>query len=350
MSENGTTTARAFSRRAFMQSTVATTAAAAVGMAGLAAPAIAAGNRVFTFAHDEPHDTGYGFMADTFNAKLKQVSGGRFSIHEFPGAQLGQEPELAQKVRSGDIDFVINSTANTSTVVPQAGVFSMHFIFRDENHLSKSMLDPAVNALFLEMIAANTTGAKSLGLATLGLRKFYSKNEIRSIADLKGRKVRVQATKTEDRFFSAYGAVPIHMPIGQVYTSLETGLVDIAENGADIYRAQKHYEVAPVLSASDHEANNNHLWVSDKAWNSFNPEEQGWVKQTADYARALTVPRSLQYDHAAEDSLKKMGVEIFTGVDRKGFIEVATPIQDEQAQALGPYAVRLLEVVRKVPA
>jgi TRAP-type transport system periplasmic protein len=346
MSIDGSTQPRALSRRGFMQSA----ATVALGTTALAAPALAAGNRVFTFAHDEPHDTGYGFMADTFNAKLKELSGGRFSIHEFPGAQLGQEPELAQKVRSGDIDFVINSTANTSTVVPQAGVFSLHFIFRDEDHLTKAMLDPAVNALFLEMITANTTGAKSLGLATLGFRKIYAKFEVKSVVDLKGRKARVQATKTEDRFFSAYGAVPIHMPIGQVYTSLETGLVDFAENGADIYRAQKHYEVAPILSSTDHEANNNHLWVSDKVWKTFTPEEQGWVKTTADYARGLAVPRSFAYDHAASDSLKKMGVELFTGVDRKSFMEIATPIQDEQAQALGPYAVKLLALVRKVPS
>lgn len=346
MSMTSSITPRGLSRRAFMR----TTAAVGIGATGLAAPAIAEGNRVFTFAHDEPHDTGYGFMADTFNAKLKELSGGKFSIHEFPGAQLGQEPEMAQKVRSGDIDFVINSTANTSTVVPQAGVFSLHFIFRDEAHLAKSVLDPEVNALFLQMIATNTTGAKSLGLFTLGFRKFYSKKEIRSIDDVKGRKVRVQATKTEDRFFGAYGAVPVHMPIGQVYTSLETGLVDIAENGADIYRAQKHYEVAPVLSGSDHEANNNHLFVSDKAWNSLNAEEQGWVKATFAYARALAVPRSLEYDHAAIASLTKMGVEFFPNVDRQSFIVVATPIQDEQARSLGPDAVGLLAAVRKVPA
>ncbi len=325
-------------------------AGAAVGLSALAAPAIAQGTRVFTFAHDEPHDTGYGFLADTFNAKLKELSGGKFSIKEFPGAQLGQEPELAQKVRSGDIDFVINSTANTSTVAPQSGVFSLHFVFRDEPHLVKCMLDPGVNALFIEMIAASTTGARSLGLGTLGFRKFYAKNEIKSIADVKGRKVRVQATKTEDRFFSAYGAVPVHMPIGQVYTSMETGLVEIAENGADIYRAQKHYEVAPVLSGSDHEANNNHLWVSDKCWNSLTAEEQGWVKAAHAYARPLFVQKSMELDHAAIDSLTKMGVEFYPNVDRQSFIVVATPIQDEQAEALGPYAVKLLEAVRKVPA
>ncbi len=343
MSINGG--APALSRRALMR---ATAAAAALG--ALAAPAIAAGNRVFTFGYDEPRDTGYGYFADQFGAKLKELSGGKLAIHQFPGAQLGQEPEMAQKVRTGDIDFVINSTANTATVVPQAGVFSLHFIFRDEGHLAKAMLDPAMNELFREMIAKNTTGARSLGLGTLGFRKFYAKFEIRNVADIRGKKVRVQATKTEDRFFSAYGAVPIHMPIGQVYTSLETGLVDVAENGADIYRAQKHYEVAPVLSASNHEANNNHLWVSDKAWNSLNAEEQGWVKATFEHARGLAVPKSLAYDHAAIEQLKQMGVEFFTEVDRKSFIQIATPIQDEQAKQLGPYAVRLLELTRKVPA
>jgi len=322
-------------------------AAAAVG---LAAPALAQGTRVFTFAHDEPHDTGYGFLADQFNARLKAMSGGKFSIHEYPGGQLGQEPEMAQKVRTGDIDFVINATANTATVVPQAGVFSLHFIFLDETHLAKAMLDPGMNALFIEMIRKNTTGAQSLGLLTLGFRKFYSKKEIASVADIKGKKVRVQATRTEDRFFSAYGAVPVHMPIGQVYTSLETGLIDVAENGADIYRAQKHYEVAPVLSASNHEANNNHLWVSDKAWNSLNAEEQGWVQQSFQYARALEVPKALEYDHAAITALSKMGVEIFTAVDRNSFIAIARPIQDEQAAALGPYAVQLLALTRKLAA
>ncbi|MDQ2803832.1 MAG: TRAP transporter substrate-binding protein, partial [Pseudomonadota bacterium] len=224
------------------------------------------------------------------------------------------------------------------------------FIFRDENHLVKAMLDPAMNDLFREMIAKNTSGARSLGLGTLGFRKFYGKAEVKGVADVKGKKVRVQATKTEDRFFSAYGAVPIHMPIGQVYTSLETGLVNLAENGADIYRAQKHYEVAPVLSATDHEANNNHLWVSDKAWNSMSTEQQGWVKATFEHARGLAVPKSLAFDHAAIDQLKKMGVEVFSDVDRQSFIEIATPIQEQQAQQLGPYAVRLLELARKVAA
>src|ERR1700757_723387 len=91
--------------------------------------------RTFTFAYDQPRDTAYSFLADSFEKKLGEVSGGKLKIRQFPSAALGQEPEMAQKVRAGDLDFCINATANTATIVPQSGVFSLHFIFRDEAHL-----------------------------------------------------------------------------------------------------------------------------------------------------------------------------------------------------------------------
>ena len=96
-----------------------------------------------------------------------------------------------------------------------------------------------------------------LALITLGLRNMYSKKEVRSVDDMKGLKVRVQATATEDTMFPAYGAQTVHMPFGNVYTSLQTGVVDVAENGINVYLVNKHYEVAPVLSMTEHEANNN---------------------------------------------------------------------------------------------
>jgi len=82
--------------------------------------------RTFTFGYDQPHETAYGFMADRFNEKLQELTGGTFAIRQFPTAALGQEPEMAQKIRTGDIDFAINSTANTSTVVPQAEIGRAH--------------------------------------------------------------------------------------------------------------------------------------------------------------------------------------------------------------------------------
>ena len=98
-------------------------ALAAVATAGWVSGALAE-SRTFSFAYDQPNTTAYGIAANIFDAKLKELSGGTMSINQFPGAQLGQEPQMLQKMRAGDIDFVITSTANASTLAPQAGVFS----------------------------------------------------------------------------------------------------------------------------------------------------------------------------------------------------------------------------------
>ncbi len=301
--------------------------------------------RTFTFGYDQPHDTAYGFMADRFNEKLQELSGGTLAIRQFPTAALGQEPEMAQKVRTGDIDFAINSTANTSTIVPQAGVFSLHFIFRDEKHLVQVVTDRTVNAYFKKMILDNTTGARSLGLMTLGLRNMYSKFAVSNVSDVAGKKVRVQA---EDAFFTAYRAIPVHMPFGQVYTSLQTGLVQIAENGNDIFLKNKHYEAAPVLSKTQHEANNNHLWMSQKTWDGLTEPQRKWVEDAAAYALPRAAQKAIEYDAAAAKTLQGLGVKYHEQVDKQSFIAVAAPLQDPQAQELGPYAIQLLKFVRNV--
>ncbi len=118
----------------------------------VATSAAQAQTRKFTFGYDQPHDTAYGIAGDMFNAKLMELSKGTMGIDQFPGAQLGQEPVMLQKVRTGDIDFIITSTANAASVAPQAGVFSEHFIFRDKDHLMHVLADPAVTKEFEAMI------------------------------------------------------------------------------------------------------------------------------------------------------------------------------------------------------
>jgi TRAP-type transport system periplasmic protein len=269
-------------------------------------------------------------------------------IDQFPGAQLGQEPQMLQKVRTGDIDFIISASANAATLSPEAGVLSIHFIFNGEDHLKKAISDPKVVASFRKMIKDTVQGAQVLTTITLGLRDFYSKKEIHNIADLKGLKVRVQATPTEDTLFTAYGAQVVHMPFGEVYTSLQTGVVDVAENGVNVYLSNKHYEVAPVMSMSEHEANNNCIWVSDKAWNSFSDDEKKWVQAAADEVNRLEPGKAIDLEHESMAKLEKIGVKFVKDVDKSGFLKVAEPIQDNTASALGPYAVELLKLVREV--
>jgi tripartite ATP-independent transporter DctP family solute receptor len=320
----------------------------AVAATAFAAGQAAAQKRQFSFAYDQPNTTAYGVAANIFDAKLKELSKGTMSINQFPGAQLGQEPQMLQKMRAGDIDFIITSTANAASVSPEAGVFSLHFIFRDQNHLVKVLADPKVKEAFRTMIGDTVKGGQVLGLMTMGMRNMYSKKEVKSVADVKGQKIRVQATKTEDTHFPAYGAQTVHMPFGEVYTSLQTGVVNIAENGVNVYLANKHYEVAPVLSITEHEANNNCIWVSDKTWNSLSDEQKKWVQAAADEVSKTEPAKALQLEKDSAEKLKKMGVKVVDNVDKSGFAAAAKPIQDSLAKELGPHAVKILELVRNV--
>src|SRR5207248_5656218 len=116
------------------------------------ATAAQAAERHFSFAYDQPHTTAYGYAADVFGAKLKELSKGAMIIDQFPGAQLGQEPQVLQKLRTGDVDFAVTSTANAATASPEAGVLSIHFIFKGEDHLKKAISDPKAVASFRKMI------------------------------------------------------------------------------------------------------------------------------------------------------------------------------------------------------
>jgi len=115
----------------------------AVGCAiAMAAPAWAADVKHYSFGYDQPHTTGYGIGADLFAAKLAEISNGTMVIDQFPGAQLGQEPQMLQKIRTGDIDFIFSASANAATISPQAGVLSIHYLFRSEDHLVRAVADP----------------------------------------------------------------------------------------------------------------------------------------------------------------------------------------------------------------
>ena len=314
----------------------------------IASTAALAQNRQFSFAYDQPKSSGYGVGAEMFNKKLMELSNGTLSINQYPSAQLGTEAQTMQKVQTGDIDFVLLSTANASTAQPESGVFSIHFIFRDEAHAIKVLGDPTVIAAMKELYAAKIKGAHMLGLGCQGLRHIYGKKPVQKVADLKGIKMRVQATVTEDTLFPAYGAQVVHMPFGEVYTSLQTGVVDMAENGINNYLINKHYEPAPVLSLTEHEANNAVLFVSDKVWTSLTDEQKKWVQAAADDVSKNEPAAAFKLEHEALAKLEKIGVKVVNDVDKSGFQQISKPIQDKLASDLGPNAVKVINLVRNL--
>jgi tripartite ATP-independent transporter DctP family solute receptor len=319
---------------------------AALGVAGLHVAAQAQDVREFSFGYDQPKSTAYGFAGDLFEEQIAACSNGSMKINQFPGAQLGQEPALLEKMRAGDIDFIITSSANGATVSPELGVMSLHFLFEDEDHLAKAVASPELNDAIKQMVEDTVEGGHVLTVMTMGFRNIYSKDEVHSVDDLNGKKIRVQATKTEDTHFPAYGAQPVHMPFGEVYTSIQTGVVDMAENGVNVFLSNKHYEVAPVMSFTQHEANNNLVWVSDKTWESLNDEQQQCVTAAAAEIGKQEPAHALQLEQDSAEKLKEIGVLIVDDVDKSGFIAAAQPIQDKLAAELGPHAVEVVEVIR----
>lgn len=325
-----------------------TLAAVSLTAALLFATGAPAQTHTFSFAYDQPKSSGYGAGADMFNNKLKEMSKGTLSINEYPGAQLGTEAQTLTKIMTGDIDFIFVATANAATIQPESGVFSIHFLFRDEAHSIKTLADPGVLKGMQDLFAAKVKGAHLIGLGCQGLRHMYGKKAVKTVADLKGIKMRVQATVTEDTTFPAYGAQVVHMPFGEVYTSLQTGVVDMAENGINNYLINKHYEPAPVLSITEHEANNAGLFISDKAWSSLNDDQKKAVQAAADEVSKNECAAAFKLEHEALGKLEKMGVTIEKNVDKSGFSQISKPIQDKLASDLGPHAVKVLNLVRNV--
>ena len=300
------------------------------------------------FAYDQPRNTGYSIAGDLFADKLKELSKGSMIIDQHPGAQLGQEPQLLQLVKAGDIEFAIVSSANTATIAPQAGVMSLHFLFRNEAHVVKALADPQVIDAIKAMIDETAQGLHVIGTGSQGVRNIYSKKEVHKVDDIKGIKIRVQATATEDTMFPAYGAQTVHMPFGSVYTSLQTGVVEAAENSINVYLVNKHYEVAPVLSITEHEANNALVFVSDKLWQSLSAEQRQWVQTAAAEITNKEPAKAFELERAAATKLKALGVKVVEDVDKKGFTAIADPYLDKLAKDLGPHAEKIKNLIRAV--
>ena len=278
----------------------------------------------------------------------------RFGVH-LPRVRLPDDQSQVLRdlhrlagTEAGDLEFAIVSSANTSTIAPQAGVMSLHFLFRNEAHVIKALADKGVIDAIKAMIDETTQGLHVIATGSQGVRSIYSKKEIHNVADMKGLKIRVQATATEDAIFPAYGAQTVHMPFGSVYTSLQTGVVDVAENSINVYLVNKHYEVAPILSMTEHEANNALLFVSDRLWQTLSAEQKAWVKTAAAEVSAKEPAKAFELEKAAAAKLKGFGVKIVEDVDKKSFATLSDPLLDKLAKELGPHADKIKTLIRAI--
>ncbi|WP_116043920.1 TRAP transporter substrate-binding protein [Amycolatopsis palatopharyngis] len=338
------------SRRNFLWATAGTGLFGIAGCGGSGSGGAngGSGGRKFKLAYEGPKGTAHEIAANVFQEGLDKASNSELSIQQFPAGQLGGEPELLEKVRSGDIDFILSSTANAAAIAPPSGILSAHYLFGNQDDVISVVSNEAVNEAYMEMAKSQVSGARPLTMFTLPLRNFYADFAVRTINDIKGKKIRVQATKTEDKIFAAYGAQTVHMGFPELYSSLQTGVVEMAENALTYYGLNKHYEVAPTMSFSEHAGNCQILWVSDKLWKSMSPDERSAVTQAAMKVRKEQPTKAFELQGELKSKYGEMGVQFIENVDKSGFQEISLPLQDEIAESLGDNAVTILEKVRKV--
>jgi tripartite ATP-independent transporter DctP family solute receptor len=211
--------------------------------------------------------------------KVAEKSSGRMAVEIFPSEQLGNEKECIEALQLGYLAMTKTSTAVMEGFVPRMRIFGIPYLFRDSEHYWKVLKGPIGKELLL---AGQNKGLRGLCFYDAGSRSFYAKKEIKSPADLKGMKIRVMNSAMSMKMIDAMGGSPTPMPWGELYTSLEQGVVDAAENNPPSFRTSRHYEVCKYYTLDEHARLPDILMISTRVWNNLKPEFQQILQEAVD--------------------------------------------------------------------
>ncbi|MFD2755022.1 TRAP transporter substrate-binding protein [Comamonas terrae] len=271
---------------------------------------------------DYPTVTAVRFMGE----RLKQLSGGKHTIKVFPSGALGGEKETIEQAKIGALQMVRVNVGAMNNVCPETIVPTMPFLFRSVDHLHK-VLDGPIGADILK--ACEKQGFVGLAFYDSGARSmFTAKRAVRSFADMKGMKVRVQQSDLWVSMLEAMGANATPMPMGEVYTGLKTGLIDAAENNYPTYESARAFEVAKYFTKTEHSMAPEILLFSKRAWDRLSAEEQGWIRQAA--KESVPYMRKQWADREARSLaiVKAGGAEIIE-IDKAPFQAAMKPVYDK---------------------
>jgi tripartite ATP-independent transporter DctP family solute receptor len=318
--------------------------AAAVCVAALLALPAAAGAREFRVADTQSEDYPT-VQALLFMARIvEEKTGGRHHIRVFHSRQLGEEKETIEQTRVGAIDLNRTNVAPIGFLVPAANVLAMPFLFRSFEHLHK-VLDHTIGN---EILASfERPGFVGLTFYDSGARSIYnSVRPIRSLADMKGLRIRVQQSELMSDMFKALGAEPIELPYGQVLTGLSTRLIDGAENNWPSYVTTNHYKLAPYYTLTEHTMGPEVLVMSLPAWESLSPEDKDIFRDAA-YKSSMFMRETWSgLDERSRQQALSAGNMIIANFDRKPFEDAMTTIYAKAVT--DPDLRQLVERIRQV--
>ncbi|HTH08661.1 MAG TPA: TRAP transporter substrate-binding protein [Acidovorax sp.] len=300
--------------------------AAAVAALTLLSPAAQAQSMVLKAA--DVHPAGYPNVVavENMGKKLEAATQGRLKIQTFPGGVLGGEKEMIEQTQFGAINILRTSLGPVGTVVPEVNVFNMPFVFRSQDHM-RAVIDGPIGDELLAKISASPAKLVAIGWMDGGSRSLYTKKPVRTPADLKGQKVRMMGNPLFVDTMNAMGGNGISMGYGEVFTALQTGVVDGAENNAPSFFTSNHYNTgAKYYTQTNHLIIPELLVVSKVTWDKLSKDDQALLKKLG---REAQMEQRALWDKSVEDytaKLKAAGVE-FINVDTKAFYDATAPVR-----------------------
>ncbi|WP_418493803.1 TRAP transporter substrate-binding protein [Enterocloster sp.] len=288
------------------------------------------GKRIIRVSHaqSETHPEHLGLLA--FKEYVEEKLGDKYEVQIFPNELLGSAQKAIELTQTGAIDFVVAGTANLETFADVYEIFSMPYLFDSEEVYKSVMQDTE----YMENIYASTdeAGFRVVTWYNAGTRNFYGKSPIRTPEDLKGKKIRVQQSPASVEMVKAFGAAAAPMGFGEVYTAIQQGVIDGAENNELALTNNKHGEVAKYYSYNKHQMVPDMLVANLKFLNSLSPEDYQVFKEAAALSTEVEME---EWDKSIEEAKKiatdEMGVE-FIDVDVEAFKEKVLPLHESMLQ------------------
>ena len=261
---------------------------------------------------------------ERFARNLKASVGDRLTVAYFPNNQLGKESDVVQQVRLGAMDMMISGTSIWATALPEMGVLDMGYLFQSAEHVGKSLDGPAGAAL--SKLLADRASVQTLGYAySMGARNVYTKAALKSAAELRGVKVRVLPVPNFVATLKYMGAVATPIPFGEIYTALQTGVVDGVEQDAPTVLAGKFYEVSKHCMLTQHIFNPVLPVISKRAMDRIPADLRQPFLAAAREATQYQREQAGSAETKAIEQLKSLGVT-FTAVDRAALAKEVAPL------------------------
>jgi tripartite ATP-independent transporter DctP family solute receptor len=286
-----------------------------------------------TLKSSDTHPDGYPTVeaVKAMGKTLEESTGGRLCIEIYASAQLGEEKDTIEQTQFGAIDLNRVSLGPFNNIIEETQIPSLPYIFRSVDHMHKVM-DGPIGQEILDAFAAHDL----VGLAFYdgGSRSFYNKEKpIKSMADLKGMKFRVMQSDMFVDMVSALGANATPLPYGEVYSSIQTGVIDGAENNWPSYDTSGHFEVAKYYTLDQHLIVPEVLVMSKKSWDKLSPEDQEKVRAAAKASVPVMRELWVAQEKKSEDKVRAAGSEIITDIDKTPFIEAMKPVYEKYVKS-----------------